>query len=348
MIHVFFNPEPNSNFYPFSFQVRELNSSERNSEMANIQEMFQKAKEHGEEKVNIAIQTYELVDKHIRKLDSDLAKFEAEMKEKGRLSQTETEDEDDEDEEEEDSGGGNKKSTSNKKGNNGKKKSGANSKEAKAKNKKTKSKEEADAKKGGNKKKKGVAASKGKQEFNLFRWTFFDASKIRRKIKWADLFLILLIFLVFFRNSRPSRHPLRTSSVCSSRGLGHAGRPQRAHVLPLRPGLLRRDDRLWQLRLPDRVVPLWLHGTHQQTQGQVVLPQVPTSVQEKEVKASSGIPLRQHRCQKSHLFGHLNALPREKTHWAVVNLCFLPFNYVVESLKNFWQKNIFRIFFIYL
>ena len=30
--------------------------------------------------MNIAVQTYELVDKQIRKLDSDLAKFESEMK----------------------------------------------------------------------------------------------------------------------------------------------------------------------------------------------------------------------------------------------------------------------------
>ena len=38
--------------------------------------------------VSIAVQTYELVDKHIRRLDSDLAKFEAEMREKGgKLSQ---------------------------------------------------------------------------------------------------------------------------------------------------------------------------------------------------------------------------------------------------------------------
>ena len=57
--------------------------------------MFKKAKEYGDEKVSIAIQTYEMVDKHIRRLDGDLAKFEAEMREKGRLSQTETEDEDD-------------------------------------------------------------------------------------------------------------------------------------------------------------------------------------------------------------------------------------------------------------
>ncbi len=42
--------------------------------------MFKTAKEISDDKVQIAIQTYELVDKHIRKLDSDLAKFESEMK----------------------------------------------------------------------------------------------------------------------------------------------------------------------------------------------------------------------------------------------------------------------------
>ena len=63
--------------------------------MEKIQRMFKKAKEFGDEKVSIAIQTYEMVDKHIRRLDGDLAKFEAEMREKGRLSQTETESEGD-------------------------------------------------------------------------------------------------------------------------------------------------------------------------------------------------------------------------------------------------------------
>ena len=59
--------------------------------------------------MNIAVATYEMIDKHIRKLDSDLAKFESEMKvvsnifqwcrhntvvqDKGRLSQTESEEE---------------------------------------------------------------------------------------------------------------------------------------------------------------------------------------------------------------------------------------------------------------
>ena len=75
------------------FWVKDLNSDERKIEMEKIQRMFKKAKEFGDEKVSIAIQTYEMVDKHIRRLDGDLAKFEAEMREKGRLSQTETESE---------------------------------------------------------------------------------------------------------------------------------------------------------------------------------------------------------------------------------------------------------------
>lgn len=76
-------------------KVKDLSSDDRKVEMEKIQKMFKKAKEFGDEKVSIAIQTYEMVDKHIRRLDGDLAKFEAEMREKGRLSQTETEDEDD-------------------------------------------------------------------------------------------------------------------------------------------------------------------------------------------------------------------------------------------------------------
>ena len=47
--------------------------------------MFKKAREISDDKVNIAVNTYELVDKHIRKLDSDLAKFESEMKVNGEI-----------------------------------------------------------------------------------------------------------------------------------------------------------------------------------------------------------------------------------------------------------------------
>jgi len=73
---------------------RHLNPRKRKSEMEKIMKMFHEAKVNSDSKVNLAIQTYELVDKHIRKLDSDLAKFESEMKKAGgRLSQTESEDE---------------------------------------------------------------------------------------------------------------------------------------------------------------------------------------------------------------------------------------------------------------
>merc|ERR1719319_1821048 len=88
-------------------KVRDLSPSKRKLEMEKIQKMFKRAKEISDDKVKIAIQTYELVDKHIRRLDSDLAKFESEMKEKGRLSQTESEEE----EVDEDRKRGNKKKT---------------------------------------------------------------------------------------------------------------------------------------------------------------------------------------------------------------------------------------------
>ncbi|KAJ2353993.1 hypothetical protein GGF43_003358, partial [Coemansia sp. RSA 2618] len=39
-------------------------------------QLFSTVLKHGEEKVVLATQTYDLVDKHIRKLDDDLAKFE--------------------------------------------------------------------------------------------------------------------------------------------------------------------------------------------------------------------------------------------------------------------------------
>jgi len=63
-------------------KVRDLSPTKRKAEMEKIQHMFKKAKELSDEKVNIAVATYEMIDKHIRKLDSDLAKFESEMKAK--------------------------------------------------------------------------------------------------------------------------------------------------------------------------------------------------------------------------------------------------------------------------
>ena len=85
--------ETASQEYLRKVKERHLNPRKRKSEMEKIMKMFHEAKDNSDSKVKIAIQTYELVDKHIRKLDVDLAKFESEMKETGgRLSQTESED----------------------------------------------------------------------------------------------------------------------------------------------------------------------------------------------------------------------------------------------------------------
>ncbi|RXG69040.1 Inhibitor of growth protein 4 [Armadillidium vulgare] len=62
--------------------IKDLTPEKRSEKTGNIHKMFNRAKEYSDDKVHLAIQTYELVDKHIRRLDSDLAKFEAEIKEK--------------------------------------------------------------------------------------------------------------------------------------------------------------------------------------------------------------------------------------------------------------------------
>lgn len=59
-----------------------VSDDSRKDKIRQIQELFNKAKTYGDEKVQIAIQTYELVDKHIRRLDSDLARFEGEIQDK--------------------------------------------------------------------------------------------------------------------------------------------------------------------------------------------------------------------------------------------------------------------------
>lgn len=47
-----------------------------------IRKMFKSATDIGDDKVQLAMQTYEMVDKHIRRLDADLARFEADLKDK--------------------------------------------------------------------------------------------------------------------------------------------------------------------------------------------------------------------------------------------------------------------------
>jgi len=62
--------------------IKKESPEKRKEQLAHIQSLFNKAKEYGDDKVQLAIQTYELVDKHIRRLDSDLARFEAEIQDK--------------------------------------------------------------------------------------------------------------------------------------------------------------------------------------------------------------------------------------------------------------------------
>ncbi|XP_013418950.1 inhibitor of growth protein 4 isoform X2 [Lingula anatina] len=62
--------------------VKHYSSDKRTKQMDNIKKLFGKSREYGDDKVQLAMQTYEMVDKHIRRLDSDLARFEAELKEK--------------------------------------------------------------------------------------------------------------------------------------------------------------------------------------------------------------------------------------------------------------------------
>ncbi|XP_054575327.1 inhibitor of growth protein 4 isoform X6 [Eptesicus fuscus] len=62
--------------------ARNLSSEEKLALLKQIQEAYGKCKEFGDDKVQLAMQTYEMVDKHIRRLDTDLARFEADLKEK--------------------------------------------------------------------------------------------------------------------------------------------------------------------------------------------------------------------------------------------------------------------------
>eukprot|EP01116_Phalansterium_solitarium_P024954 TRINITY_DN931_c0_g1_i1.p1 TRINITY_DN931_c0_g1~~TRINITY_DN931_c0_g1_i1.p1 ORF type:complete len:216 (+),score=55.55 TRINITY_DN931_c0_g1_i1:838-1485(+) len=61
-------------------RTREVSEAEE----ATIKADLKKALELGDEKVALAVQTYDLVDRHIRRLDQDLKKFEQELAEAGQ------------------------------------------------------------------------------------------------------------------------------------------------------------------------------------------------------------------------------------------------------------------------
>lgn len=66
----------------YLMNIKKESTEKKKEQLSHIQSLFNKAKEYGDDKVQLAIQTYELVDKHIRRLDSDLARFEAEIQDK--------------------------------------------------------------------------------------------------------------------------------------------------------------------------------------------------------------------------------------------------------------------------
>jgi hypothetical protein len=62
--------------------VANLPQDERKVKLNKIDDLYQKAKEYSDDKVQLAMQMYEMVDKHIRRLDNDLGRFEQELQSK--------------------------------------------------------------------------------------------------------------------------------------------------------------------------------------------------------------------------------------------------------------------------
>eukprot|EP00102_Acyrthosiphon_pisum_P022833 XP_016660043.1 PREDICTED: inhibitor of growth protein 4-like isoform X2 [Acyrthosiphon pisum] len=59
--------------------VKEYSVDKKKETMASIKHHFDAAKAYSDDKVQLSIQTYELVDKHIRKLDTELLKFKGKI-----------------------------------------------------------------------------------------------------------------------------------------------------------------------------------------------------------------------------------------------------------------------------
>ncbi len=62
--------------------MNDLSPNDKTSRFNQIHDMFFKAKILSDDKVQLAMQTYEMVDKHIRRLDTELTKFDNDLKEK--------------------------------------------------------------------------------------------------------------------------------------------------------------------------------------------------------------------------------------------------------------------------
>ncbi|CAG2123557.1 unnamed protein product, partial [Medioppia subpectinata] len=57
-----------------------MSTEDKCNRFDHIHDMFEKAKVLSDDKVQLAMQTYEMVDKHIRRLDTELTKFDNDLK----------------------------------------------------------------------------------------------------------------------------------------------------------------------------------------------------------------------------------------------------------------------------
>ncbi|EGF77561.1 hypothetical protein BATDEDRAFT_35913 [Batrachochytrium dendrobatidis JAM81] len=63
----------------FMSNVVSFTKEERKARLIKISALFKSCLKHGHDKVELAVQTYDMVDRHIRRLDDDLMKFEEEQ-----------------------------------------------------------------------------------------------------------------------------------------------------------------------------------------------------------------------------------------------------------------------------
>lgn len=69
----------NTSITDFSLAQSDLSDERSREAFTSIESLYSRLLEFADDKVQLAIQTYEMVDKHVRRLDSDLARFQMEM-----------------------------------------------------------------------------------------------------------------------------------------------------------------------------------------------------------------------------------------------------------------------------
>ncbi|XP_015371039.1 PREDICTED: inhibitor of growth protein 4-like [Diuraphis noxia] len=72
----------------YMLNVKKHSVEEKKKTMARIQQKFDAAKELSDDKVQLSIQTYELVDQRIRRLDSEIARFKSKIQLKAGIRES--------------------------------------------------------------------------------------------------------------------------------------------------------------------------------------------------------------------------------------------------------------------